>query len=170
MDAVTYLPVPNKSRKFRLVNRLRDAQRVRERKRSGQPLLLSNDRSCGHYPSNFVSFSRGSYWEDFVTEVDCDTDVYRRLQRFWNFIHIVRTSCTNSRVLTGNYDFSIAYGWTHFTIGNVFLIDEAQLHAGGYTDSQNSRICNAENSPHVSREIIELRGSSEYDVAYLDGE
>ena len=61
MDAVTYSPMPNKSRKFRLVNRLRDSQRVRERKRSGQPSVLSNDRSCGHYPSKFVSLSRESY-------------------------------------------------------------------------------------------------------------
>jgi len=165
MDAV-----PNKATKFRLVNRLRDAQKVRDRKRSGQHLVLSNGRSCGHYPSNFLSLSRESYWEDFVTGIDCHTDVYRRLQRFWNFIHSVRMSCTNSRFLTGTYDFSTAYGSTHFTIDNVFFIGEARFDAGGYINSQNSRICNAENSPHVSSEIVELCRSSEYEVVYLDGE
>ena len=53
--------VPNKATEFRLVNRLRDAQKVRERNRSGKPLMLSNGQSCGHYPSNFLSLSRASY-------------------------------------------------------------------------------------------------------------
>jgi len=95
MDAV-----PNKATKFRLVNRLRDAQRARGRNCSRQLLVLSSDRSCDLFVK-LVSLSRESYWEDYVIGVDCHTDVYRRLQSLWNVIHIVRTSCTNSRVLRG---------------------------------------------------------------------
>jgi hypothetical protein len=65
MDAV-----PNKATKFRLVNCLRDAQRARERNRSGQPLVLSSDRSCGHYPSNLFHFLE-KVTEKTVTAVDC---------------------------------------------------------------------------------------------------
>ena len=66
MDAVTYSPVPNKSTKVLLVNPFRDTQRVRERNRSGHPLVWGDDHA-DIIRQTLLRFRE----KDFVIGVDC---------------------------------------------------------------------------------------------------
>jgi hypothetical protein len=71
MDIIPYSPVPNKCTKSRLVNRVRDTERVQERKRSGRPFVLNDDhaesirqtllRSATKLPRRLCNWSRLSY-------------------------------------------------------------------------------------------------------------
>lgn len=53
-------------------------------------------------------------------------------------------SCKNSRNLMRNNDFSTAHG-LHTSFYAVFESNKVWFHLSGYINSQNSRICNAEN-------------------------
>jgi hypothetical protein len=71
--------------------------------------------------------------ENFIFRVDYPTEVYIRLQKCLNFIHIMYMSCINSRNLVWINYFSIADGLhTPFErvniLDKVFYSDEAQIH------------------------------------------
>jgi hypothetical protein len=91
-----------------------------------------------------------SHWENFLFIVDYPTEVYIRLQGFWNFIYIV---CMHE--LKGpDKEKRLQYcrWFTHFIGGVIDILDkvfyrnETWFHRSGYVNSQNSRILSAENS------------------------